>query len=112
MHDERADHAHHFLHGHVRVIEERAFLVQREFVSESAAGRNRFLGNAWRAVHIKGNFEAVPVHRSGLGQVVIDDDAHAIALVHLNRGAGRSAVVTPEVHDLAGKNCSASQARR
>src|SRR6266850_7326245 len=43
MHDERADHAHHFLHRHVRVVEIGAFLVKREFIDKSAAGRNRIL---------------------------------------------------------------------
>ena len=39
MHDERADHAHHFLHGHVRVVEKSSFLVQRELVDVASAGR-------------------------------------------------------------------------
>ena len=80
MHDERADHAHHFLHGHVRVIEVGAFLLQSEFVDETAAGEDRVLREAGAAVHGEGDIETVPVHGGGLGEVVVHDDADAVAL--------------------------------
>ena len=52
--DEEADQAHHLLHRHVRVIEERAVLLQRELVDESAARRNRILRDPRHAVHLVG----------------------------------------------------------
>src|SRR5918995_1228594 len=39
MDDEQADQAHHFLHGHVRVVEEGPVLSQRELVHKAAARR-------------------------------------------------------------------------
>src|SRR5216683_3960740 len=104
MHDEGADHAHHFLHRHVRVVEIRAFLVQREFVDKSATGRDRVLTRTGRSVHLVRDFEAVPVHRCRFGKVVVHDDPNAITLVHLNRWPWSIAVVTPEVNDPAGKD--------
>src|SRR5713226_48871 len=103
MHDEGADHAHHFLHRHVRVVEIRALLVEREFIDKSATGRDRVLTRTGRSVHLAGDFEAVPVHRRRFRKVIVHDDPNAIALVHLNRRARSAAVVTPEVNDPAGK---------
>ena len=40
MHDEAAEHAHHFLHGHVRVIKECSVLAQSELVHEAVAGHD------------------------------------------------------------------------
>ena len=103
MHDERADHAHHFLHRHVRVVEISAFLVEREFIDKSATGRDRVLTRTGRSVHLVRDFEAVPVHRCRFGKVVIHHDSNAIALVHLNRRTRSAAVVTPEVNRPARK---------
>ena len=104
MHDERADHAHHFLHGHVRVIEVGAFLLQSELVDETAAGEDRVLREAGAAVHGEGDIEAVPVHGGRLGEMIVHDDADAVALNDLDGGAGGGAVVAPEIEDLAGED--------
>src|SRR2546427_6452743 len=103
VHDERADHAHHFLHRHVRVVEISAFLMEREFIDESTTGRDRVLTRTGRSVHLVRDFEAVPVHRCRFGKVVIHHDSNAIALVHLNRRTRSAAVVTPEVNRPARK---------
>jgi len=104
MHDECADHADHFLHRHMRVVEISAFLVKREFIDKAAAGRDRILTRTGRPVHLIRNFETVPVHRGRFGKVIVHDDANSITLVHLNRRPGSAAVVTPEVNDPARKN--------
>ena len=104
MHDERADHAHHFLHRHVRVVEISAFLVQGEFIDEATTGSDRILTRTGRSVHLVRDFEAVPVHRCGFGKMVVHDDPNAITLVHLNRWSWSAAVVTPEVDDPARKD--------
>src|SRR5258708_7424148 len=103
MHDESADHAHHFLHRHVRVVEISAFLAEREFIHKSATGRDRVLTRTGRSVHLVRDFETVPVHRRRFGKVIVDDDPDAITLVHLNRGAWCAAVIAPEVNDPARK---------
>jgi hypothetical protein len=54
MNDDRADQADHFLHGAVRVVEECAFLMDGEFVSERTAGRNRFLADPGNTVLVDG----------------------------------------------------------
>jgi hypothetical protein len=64
--DEEADEA-HLLHRHVRVVEERAVLLQRELVHETAARRDRILRDAGHAIHVVGDLEAVPMHRKGSG---------------------------------------------
>jgi hypothetical protein len=98
MHDERAEHPHHFLHRHVRVIEKGPRLMQCKFVDEAASGQNRILADAGAAVHAVWNFKSMPVHGSRFRQVVVDDDPHAIALGDLNGRSRRAAVITPEVH--------------
>src|SRR6516165_10312950 len=89
MHDERADHAHHFLHRHVRVIKVSPFLVQREFVNEPATWWDRVLAGTGRSIHIVWNLETVPVHRCRFGKVIVHDDADTITLCDLNRRTGR-----------------------
>ena len=80
MHDEHADHPHHFLHRHMRVVEEGSFLVQGELIDETAARWNRVLGEARNAVHLDGKLEAVPVHAGHLRQVIVHDDPHPVPL--------------------------------
>src|SRR5438270_12282683 len=99
--NERADHPHHFLHRHVRVIEVGSFLVECELVDEAATRCDRVLARSRRAIHVDWNFEAVPVHRSRFGKVVIHDDANAIALGNLNGWPRCAAVNTPEINDSA-----------
>ena len=95
MHDEAAEHADHLLHGHVRVVEEGAALVDVELVDEAAAGRDGLLRDAGLAVVAHLIFEAVPVDGACLGQMVVEDDAHVVALSDLNGRAGRGAVESP-----------------
>ena len=52
--------------------------------------------------HAVGQALAVPVDGGGLGQSVGDEDAHAVAFDHLDGGAGRLAVVAPQVGGHAG----------
>src|SRR5712664_794503 len=101
VHDERADHPYHFLHCHVRVVEVRAFLVERELVDESAAGWDRVLACTRCAIHLDRNLETVPVHRRCFGKVVIHDDANAITPGNLNGWSRSAAVVTPKIDDSA-----------
>ena len=101
MHDEGPDHAHHFLHRQVRMVEERACLVEREVVNKATARRNRILTGSRSAVHVVWDLEPVPVHGGGFGKVVIHDDPHPVSLVHLDRRPGNAAVIAPEVYDLA-----------
>ena len=99
MNDEHADHAHHLLHRHVRVVEEGAMLVQRELVYEPAPGQDRVLCHAGHAVHRDGHLEAMPVRGEDLRQVVLDDEADPVSLVHLDRRAGHAPVEAPGVAD-------------
>src|ERR1700758_4333162 len=46
----------------------------------------------------------MPVHRCRFGEVVFDDDANAIALIHFNRWAGSAAVKAPEVNYTSRNN--------
>ncbi|MEZ5396747.1 MAG: hypothetical protein R2724_28710 [Bryobacterales bacterium] len=82
------DHAEHLLHRHVGVIEERAMLVHGELVGERAAGRYRIHRNAGHAVHCDRHFQAMPVDGADLGQLVLEDDAHAIAWLTSMVGPG------------------------
>ncbi len=97
MHDEAAQHAGHLLHCEMRVIEEGSGLVNVEFVDKSSARLDRVLADARHAVHIDRNFKAMPVHRGRFGQVVVDDNAHAVALIYLNGWPGCGAVVSPQI---------------
>jgi hypothetical protein len=104
VHDEEAHHAHGHLHHlvRVRVVHERAGLLQDELVNERLAGRDVRLGQAADPVHAVGQELAVPVHRCVLRQLVGDEDADLIALDCLNGRAGRLAVVAPQVRLHAG----------
>ena len=102
MDDEQTNHPHHFLHRHVRVIEERAVLPEREFVDELAARRNRILGNARHAIHFDRDLEAVPVHGGDLGQAVFDDEARPFPLADLDRRPRHAAVESPGVDGAPG----------
>ena len=98
MHHEHPDHAHHLLHGPVRVVEERPMLVQVEFVGEPPARRYRLLADIRHAVHLDGDLETMPVHGGRFRKMVIEDDAHSIALYDLNGRPRASSVVPPDVH--------------
>ncbi len=75
-----------------------------EFVDEGLARLDLRLGQAADAVHAVGQQDAVPVHGGVLGQLVGDEDAHAVAFDHLDGGAGALAVVAPQVGLDAGRD--------
>ena len=95
------------LHGAVRVVEIGAVLVQRELVDGLLAGLDRLLGDAVNAVDAVGQFEAVQVQDRRFRQLVVDDDAHAVAFGHFNGGAGHAVVVAPHVHPSVGQELTA-----
>src|SRR5438876_878644 len=98
MDDEHADLTHHFLHGGVRVVEERAFLVKSEFVGELLARSNRHLADVRRSIHFDRDFDTVPMDGRGFGQSVLKDDADAVALPDLDGRTRTTAVVPPDGH--------------
>jgi len=100
--DEEAEEADHFLHGAVGVIEKSAFLMDGEFVGVGFAGRDWFLADEGDAVLFDGNFQAVPMHGGAFGKRVFDEDADAIALRDLDRGARAGTVVAPGVDSFKG----------
>ena len=61
MDDEEPDHPHQLLHRHVRVVEERAVLLQRELEGVAAARRNRVEAEPGHAVDVGRDLEPVPV---------------------------------------------------
>ena len=83
MDDEHPQHAHHLLHGEMRMVEKRAVLVQGPFVNKLAARRHRILPQPHAAVHLHRHLETMPMDRRHLGQFVLEDHPYAIALVHL-----------------------------
>src|SRR5258708_36109957 len=101
VHDERADHPYHFLHCHVRVVEVRAFLVERELVHKPSTGWDRVLACTRCAIHLDRDLEAVPVHRRCFGKVVVHDDANAITPGNLYGWPRSAAVVAPKIDDSA-----------
>src|SRR5947209_4498795 len=104
LHDEGSEHAHHFLHRHMGVIEVSARLMQSEFVNETSTWLDRLLANAGTAVHVVWNLETVPVHGSGFRQMVVHDESDAISLIDLNRWARRAAIESPQREGLIGCN--------
>jgi len=100
MHDESAEHAGHLLHCHVRVIEVRAFLMDVELIDEPSTWLNRRLADGGLAVVLDGVFKSMPVDGSRLRQVVIEDDADVIALIHLDGAPRCAAVEAPEIDGL------------
>ncbi len=106
MDDEQAHRAHGHLHHFVsvRVVHEGAAFAQLEFIDEGLAGRDLRLRQPAHAVHAVGQDEAVPVHRGVLGQLVGDEQAHAVAFHRFDGGAGAGAVVAPELGRHAGRD--------
>src|SRR5438876_1121632 len=93
MRNENSDKAHHFLHGAVRVIEERSFLMHRKFVREGFSRCRRFLADPRHAVLLDWHFQPVPVQRSTFRQAVLKYHANPIALSDLNRRSRTAAVL-------------------
>src|SRR5262249_3549142 len=102
MHDEGAQHSHHFLHRHMRVIEEGPLLVKSELVDEAPAGFDGVLACSRRAVHVWRDFKPVPVHGERLREMIVDDDSNAISLTHLNRWSRSAAVESPQIENPSG----------
>jgi len=73
------------LHRHVGVIEERAVLVHRVLVDEGLTRLDQRLADEGHAIHVQRNFETVPMHGRRFRQLVSNDEAHPVALVHLDR---------------------------
>ena len=95
--EEQAHHPHPVLHPVVRMVEERAALVERELVRLHAARRDRGLRQPRHAVHRDRDLEPMPVDARRLGQVVVHDDANAVAFDRLDRRTGHAAVKAPDV---------------
>src|SRR5579883_1943247 len=100
VHDETAEHARHLLHCHVRVVEVGALLMDVEFIDKAATGLDRRLADARHSVVWDRVFEAVPMKRGWLGQMVLEDHADSIALVHLNGRSRRAAIEAPNIDGL------------
>ena len=103
MHDEHAHHAHRHLHHLVGmgVIHEGAGFDQVELVDIGLARRDRRMAEAADAVHAGRQDQPVPVDRCVFGQPVGHEDADAVSLDRLDRGAGGLAVIAPQMRDHA-----------
>src|SRR5262245_29664861 len=99
MNDDHAHHPHRHLHHLVgmRVVHERSALLQLELVDEGLAGSDVRLGHATDAIDDGRHEHAVPVHGRVLWELVGDKDADFIALHSFDGGAGRLAVIAPQV---------------
>src|SRR5207244_3351258 len=69
----------------------------RELVLEGLARFDSGLIQAGHAVHPVRKDHAMPVHRGGLREAVLDVDAQSVALYRLDRGTRRLPVVAPAV---------------
>ena len=87
----------------MRVIHESPRPPGDELVDEGLASVYGRLRQTRDTIHAIGKTLSVPVDTGFLAQPVGDEDAHAIALDHLNRGSGRLAVVAPESSLHAGR---------
>ncbi len=106
MRHEKSDLPHHLLHGAVRVVEERAFLVHGEFINVLFAGSDGLLADVRHTVLLDGYFQTMPVQGSRFRQPVLEHHAHAIALLHLNRRPRAASVVPPRINRLERRNFS------
>src|SRR6516164_2624092 len=100
MRNEHSDQPDHFLHGAVRMIEKRSFLMHGELVGISCTWRHRFLADPRHAILFDGNLQTMPVQRSTLGKRVIENDPYAIALRDLNGRPWAIAVIAPDIDGL------------
>ena len=94
------DHAHH-PHRHlghlvvVRVVHQRAMLVERPLVAEGLTGLDRRLAQPTDTIHAMGNEDPVPVHSGRSGELVGDVDPHPISLHCLQGRSVHAPVVSP-----------------
>src|SRR5687767_10975799 len=98
MNNEEADHAHHLLHGHMGVIEERAVLMNRVLICESSSWLDEGLANKRNAVHIQRHFQTMPMYSCGFWQLVLKNESHTVAFIHFDCRTGNATVVSPAVH--------------
>src|SRR6266478_6154177 len=97
MRDKKSDLANHLLHGAVRVIEERPFLMHGELIDVFFAWCHGLLADPGNAVLFDGNLQAVPMQRSRFGELVLEDHPDAVALLNLDGWPRSAAVVAPSV---------------
>jgi hypothetical protein len=95
MGDQKSDLPHHFLHGAVRVIEKRAFLMHGKLVDVPVSRCHGLLADPGHAVLLDGNFQTVPVQGSRFRQMIFENHTHALALLDLNRRSRAAPVVAP-----------------
>ncbi len=100
VHDERAEHPSHLLHCHVRVVEESTCLMDVELIDKASARLHRRLADSGLSIVLDGVFKAVPVNRSQFRQPVLEDHAHMVALIDLNRRSRSAAIEAPGVNRL------------
>src|SRR5437899_12052811 len=86
--DEHSGHAHPLLHGAVRVVKERAVLVQAELVGERLPRLDWILSDAMHAIKAVRKLDAVAVEDGRLGQLVMEDDSYVVTFNGLDRRAG------------------------
>ena len=104
--DEKPHHPHRHLRHFVgmRVVHEGPALHEIELVDEGLAGRDAGWVRPVDAVHAARQDHAVPVDGGVLGQLVGDEDAHAVAFDGLDGGARRLAVIAPQIGSHAGRH--------
>ena len=81
----------------MRVVHESARTTRDELVDKGLASWDGRLCKAGHPIHAVGQALTVPMHAGVFRQLVGDEDAHAVALHHLYRGAGALAVVAPQM---------------
>ena len=92
INDQRAIHAHRFLHMAMAVIPISAMLPHQKFISEGLAWPNARKADARHAVHLERQQHAVPMYRGILLQCVADDQLYILALAQPHQRSGQSAV--------------------
>ena len=112
MRDEQSDLPHHFLHGAVRVVKERPFLMDGEFVRMFFPGRQWFLADPRNAVLLNRNFQPMPMNGRRFGKAILKDHANPIVLANLYRRPRAAAVISPRVNRLERRDFSFHHLRR
>ena len=85
----------------MRVIEKRSVLMDRELIRVHASRHYWVLTDPRYTVHFYGYFESVPMNGRHFRQHVVEDDTHAVALIHLDHRSRYASVVAPRFHLLA-----------
>ena len=86
----------------VRVVHVGAGVCHCELIRVCLSGFDGRLRDEGYAILIVGDFEAVKVNRRRFRQLVLENDAHAVALTDADLGTGYHAVVRPAGHELSG----------